>query len=30
VQPLEESVSALADSAQVVVIVGANEGAAGQ
>jgi hypothetical protein len=30
VQPLEESVSALADSAQVVVIVGANSGAAGQ
>jgi hypothetical protein len=29
VQPLEESVSALADSAQVVVIVGANSGAAG-
>jgi hypothetical protein len=29
VQPLEESVTALADSAQVVVIVGANSGAAG-
>lgn len=30
VQPLEESVSALADSAQVVVIMGADSGATGQ